>query len=145
MILNTTYTATYLAIHYYFYCNIYSNIFFYIYNFNYNILLTITNCKQLSLGKYHFRIYVASCATSWYIHKFKIHSRASHDVEMADELRVVESDAESDDGMTGQSGVAPIAPQPSVVRQHVLDLTSQWTGKATSPTLYLYAFLNDVL
>ncbi len=64
---------------------------------------------------------------------------------MADELRQVESDDESDDDMAGQSGSKPTAPQPSVVRQHVLDLTSQWKGKCTICFIFLYVFLNDVI
>ena len=33
------------------------------------------------MGKFHFRLYTAACARSWYVHNFKIHSSASNTVE----------------------------------------------------------------
>ena len=63
---------------------------------------------------------------------------------MADDLRDVASEVEFEDESAEQSGAASIAPQPSVVRQHVLDLTTQWKGKLTYVLLfsiYLYVFL----
>jgi hypothetical protein len=50
---------------------------------------------------------------------------------MADDLRAVSSDSPSDDEMAESSSSALNAPQPSVVRQHVLDLVTQWKGKHT--------------
>ncbi|RHY66432.1 hypothetical protein DYB38_011619 [Aphanomyces astaci] len=75
------------------------------------------------LGKYHFRIYTAACATSWYVHSFKIHSKASSNFDTLDDQDFGKDDANSEEG----SGEAEQM-KPSTVRQHVLDITKQWEG-----------------
>ncbi len=78
------------------------------------------------LGKYHFRIYTAACATSWYVHAFKIHSKttANFDDDNADH----DCSDESDGDATRPKG----ALRPSTLRQHVLDITQQWKGTRCS-------------
>ncbi|RHZ29887.1 hypothetical protein DYB26_011187 [Aphanomyces astaci] len=75
------------------------------------------------LGKYHFRIYTAACATSWYVHSFKIHSKASSNFDTLDDQDFGKDDANSEEG----SGEAEQM-KPSTVRQHGLDITKQWEG-----------------
>ncbi|KAH9172402.1 hypothetical protein AeNC1_017755, partial [Aphanomyces euteiches] len=51
--------------------------------------LIVYNPKK-PLGKYHFRIYTAACATDWYVFAFKIHSKAAGNFDM-------EADDDADD------------------------------------------------
>ncbi|RHY76260.1 hypothetical protein DYB34_011928 [Aphanomyces astaci] len=88
--------------------------------------LIVYNPKK-PLGKYHFRIYTAACATTWYVFAFKIHSKAARNFEEADD---------DDDGGGDDSKVDPDdgaehprdEVKPSALRQHVIDITKQWEG-----------------
>ncbi|KAF0748008.1 hypothetical protein AaE_007515 [Aphanomyces astaci] len=85
--------------------------------------LIVYNPKK-PLGKYHFRIYTAACATTWYVFALKIHSKAARNFKEPDD---------DDDGGGDDSKVDPDdgAEHPrdevkqSALRQHVIDITKQ--------------------
>ncbi|RHZ09473.1 hypothetical protein DYB37_011156 [Aphanomyces astaci] len=80
------------------------------------------------LGKYHFRIYTAACATSWYVHAFKIHSKASSKFDSPDDNNIgaVEGSDGEGDANEPNNDENQEEMKPSSLRQHVLDITKQW-------------------
>ncbi|KAH9126365.1 hypothetical protein AeMF1_003204 [Aphanomyces euteiches] len=86
--------------------------------------LIVYNPKK-PLGKYHFRIYTAACATDWYVFAFKIHSKAAgnFDMEADDDADDDGEPAPDDDTAKPRDEV-----KPSALRQHVIDITKQWEG-----------------
>ncbi|KAF0721641.1 hypothetical protein Ae201684_019013 [Aphanomyces euteiches] len=86
--------------------------------------LIVYNPKK-PLGKYHFRIYTAACATTWYVFAFKIHSKAAgnFDAEADDDADDDGEPAPDDDTAKPRDEV-----KPSALRQHVIDITKQWEG-----------------
>ncbi|KAF0703743.1 hypothetical protein AaE_015247 [Aphanomyces astaci] len=82
------------------------------------------------LGKYHFRIYTAACATSWYVHAFKIHSKASSKFDSPDDNNIgaVEGSDGEGDANEPNNDENQEEMKPSSLRQHVLDITKQWKG-----------------
>jgi hypothetical protein len=93
--------------------------------------LIVYNPKK-SLGKYHFRIYTAACARTWFVFEFKIHSKAARNFD-----DVLDADDEADDEADDADEASAAGPQdagkpaadavkPSALRQHVIDITKQW-------------------
>ena len=101
--------------------------------------LSLLVISHLTLGKYHFRIYTAACATSWFVYDFKIHSKAEGDF---DDHSGDASDDDVEDIDEEDSPLVSDVAEPvvigaaddkdvgfSVLRQHVLDITKNWFGK----------------
>ncbi|KAF0728663.1 hypothetical protein Ae201684_013621 [Aphanomyces euteiches] len=86
--------------------------------------LIVYNPKK-PLGKYHFRIYTAACATTWYVFAFKIHSKAAGNFDAG-----ADDDADDDGEPAPDDDTAKPRDEvkPSALRQHVIDITKQWEG-----------------
>ncbi len=93
--------------------------------------LIVYNPKK-PLGKYHFRIYTAACARTWFVFEFKIHSKAASNfddvLDAGDEADDEADDAEEASAAGPQDAGKPAADavKPSALRQHVIDITKQW-------------------